>query len=264
MSTYDRFTKCINGFINDDAVNWNFKSNPNFTYMLEHVHPALGTECLNSIKTNKTFNKMFEDNKDYITNLCNLNDSIGKPIKHSFNDFSYASPSNIRYIFHSFIILTQMKNDNLKNVDVIEIGGGYGGLCFYIHNLSKIFGINIKSYTIFDLKEPSMLQRKYLSHFGFDNVNCMTINDNLEKLNNNSFFVSTYAFSEIPIDIQKEYTHKILNRYVSHGFIAWNAIEVYKFIDDKDIYVEKEIPESNFSNNCFVRFKPITNSSPIV
>lgn len=53
---------------------------------------------------------------------------------------------------------------------------------------------------------------------------------------------------------QREYTSKILNTYVSHGFIAWNAIDVYKFIENKKIHVEEEKPKSSFSKNCFVMF----------
>ena len=51
-----------------------------------------------------------------------------------------------------------MKKYKLNNIDIIEIGG-YGGLCLFIHNIAPLYEININSYTIFDLLEPSLLQK---------------------------------------------------------------------------------------------------------
>jgi hypothetical protein len=37
-----------------------------------------------------------------------------------------------------------MQKHNLNNIDIIEIGGGYGGLSFYLHHMSRLFNITIK------------------------------------------------------------------------------------------------------------------------
>jgi hypothetical protein len=47
----------------------------------------------------------------------------------------------------------------------------------------------------------------------------------------------------------------VLNPYVSHGFLTWNFIQLYKFIDDKDITAEIEVPQTG-GNNLYVRIKP--------
>ena len=255
MSIYDRFTKYLTTIINQPIETIHFKSNPSFTYMLEHVSEQLAHEILNVIWSDKNFKQMIEKNKEYIAELCRLNDSVGNPIKYNFNNFALCSPSNIRYIFHTFLILRYISENNFNNLNIIEIGGGYGGLCFFIHNLSKLFNINIDSYTIFDLQEPSQLQCKYLKFLNLENVNCITISNYEESnISNDSFLISTYSFSEIPLKNQNEYTNKILNKHVSHGFIAWNEIPVYKFIENKQIVVEDEIPRSIFKHNCFVKF----------
>jgi hypothetical protein len=138
-------------------------------------------------------------------------------------------------------------------VDIIEIGGGYGGLCFFIHNLSKLFNIKIKSYTIFDLKEVSILQKRYVKLHGID-INTYHIDD-IWTLNSNSYLISNYAFSEIPNELQKQYTERILNKYISYGFLIWNFIPLYDFIENKKIIVENERP-SEVSTNKFVYITP--------
>lgn len=248
---YDNYSDYIGTFINSDAE-WTFKSNPRYFYMLEHVNNDQGNQCLVEIK--KRFSDLYLSNKQFFIDLCTKNDSIGHPIKYHIDDFLNCSPTNVRYILHSLLILTHMKSLNLNNIDIIEIGGGYGGLCFYLFNISKLFNITISSYSIFDLKNPLLLQKKYLDKIGI-NTNICNFCD-IESFNNikkNSFFVSTYAYSEISPNIQKIYTEKVLNPYVSHGFIAWNCIDVYKFIENKDLDIEDEYPLTG-TGNKFVRF----------
>jgi hypothetical protein len=66
----------------------------------------------------------------------------------------------------------------------------------------------------------------------------------------NLFLVSTYCFSEIPLELQDSYI-KTLFPKVSHGFIAWNMIPLYDF--GFTLKVEDEIP-STFPNNKYLYF----------
>ena len=81
--------------------------------------------------------------------------------------------------------------------------------------------------------------------------------DNYCNLKNNSFLISTYAFSEIPMSIQNEYSKNIINQYTNFGFIAWNSITVYKFVENSIIEKEKEYPRTGGKNNNYVRYYPI-------
>ena len=164
------------------------------------------------------------------------------------------SPSNLRYLLHSLLFLEDMKKYKLNNIDIIEIGGGYGGLSFFIHNIAPLYEININSYIIFDLLEASLLQEKYLNALNIKNVHFNQL-DNVDNLKNNSFLISTYAFSEIPMSIQKDYSEKILNPYTNFGFIAWNNIPVYNFVENSIIEYEREYPLTG-PYNYYVKYYP--------
>ena len=150
-----------------------------------------------------------------------------------------------------------MKECMLNNIDIIEIGGGYGGLCFYIYKLAHLFNIKINTYSIFDLQIVLALQKKYLENLNIINVNYVEL-DNIQNIYKNSFLISNYAFSEISLDLQKKYTNNVLNPYISYGFLTWNFIDTYNFIDNKNMTIETEIPLTGSKKNKYIYFKPIT------
>ena len=249
---YDTYTNYIKSFIDSDVEQWIFKSHPEYCYVLEHVSKVYGDFYLMEI--DGKFNSLFNTNIDYFIDVCHKNDFIGNPSKYVFDGFTNCSPTNLRYILHSLLILTYMKDCNLNNVDIIEIGGGYGGLCFFIYKLSYLFNITINSYSLFDLPEPLILQKKYLEALNINNVNYLGI-DSIKNLKENSFLISNYAFSEISMELQKKYTNEVLNPYTSHGFLVWNFINIYKFINDKNMIIESEYPFTS-NINKYVYFKP--------
>ena len=252
---YDKYTKYVNEIINTDKTLWNFKSVGLYNEILEHVQPFHGQHYFRIIK--KNFYNFYKKSKKFLIKLCHKNDLYGKPNKINFQNFARCSSTNLRYIVHSLLILTFMQKHNLNNIDIIEIGGGYGGLSFYLHNMSRLFNITIKSYTIFDLPDISKLQKVYLEALNADNdMNFYQI-DNYKDLKPNSFLIANYSYSEIAMHLQKEYTKKILNPYVSYGFLVWNFIPIYDFIDNKIISTELEVPDtSGNKTNYYVTFIP--------
>lgn len=250
MSIYERYINYIKTIDLNKPETWNFKSNPEYTYMLEHVNVNYGNMYLELIRNKYT--EFYNINKIYLISLCSINDAYGVTNVHDFKDFTRCSPTNLRYIFHSLLVLDYMKENNLNNIDCIEIGGGYGGECFFLMKLAKLYNINISSYTIFDLLEASQLQTKYLNNLEL-NVNCYQLED-FNNLKENSFLISNYAFSEIPLDIQEKYTNVVLNPYVSIGHLCWNNIPIYKFIENGIIEKEEEYPKTGI-NNYYVKFK---------
>lgn len=252
-TNYTDYTNFIESFIQNDVNSWNFKSNPIYCNILEHVDKEYGDRYLFEIKTK--FQPFYNNYKNYFTEICHINDLYGKTRRYEFDDFTYCSPSNLRYIMHSLLVLTYMTECKLNNIDIIEIGGGYGGLCFFMHKLSPIFNININSYSIFDLTSAMRLQKKYLEKLNINGINYIELSE-VKNLNKNSFLISNYAFSEISLDLQKEYTDKVLNPYVSHGFLCWNVELFYKFIENK--HIEKELEYPFVRSYCnYVRFKPL-------
>jgi len=249
---YNDYINCISSFVNTNINDWTFKSNDEYSAILEHVNSRQGEMYINELQ--QRFYMLYSTNTEYLVELCRLNDSCGKPKKYNFTNFTECSPTNLRYVLHSFLILTYMKECKLTNIDVIEIGGGYGGLCFFIYKLAHLFDITINTYSIFDLQMPLALQQKYLENLNIHNINYVTL-DNMKNLKDNSFLISNYAFSEISLELQQQYTSHVLNPYVSHGFLAWNFITVYEFIDNKNITIEMEYPLTD-GNNRYVRFSP--------
>lgn len=245
---YKKYELVCKENLNLECDDWNFKSNNDYTYMLEHVSDKIGNLYLKEIVSE--FKDIYTYNKSMLIELCNINDQYGKTIKKYFDNFTLCSPSNLRYIYQSLKILNYIKSLELNNIDLIEIGGGYGGLCFYVNKLSGIFNININSYTIFDLLYPSLLAKKYLLNLGIKNTNHYQLN-NFNNLNINSFLISSYAFSELSEDIRIDYQQKIINPYTIHGFIAWNAVPVYNFKKGANIQIIDNFYKEIFNNSDF-------------
>ena len=260
---YSNYTNYIKSFINTDINSWHFKSNELYTGILEHVTYQQGMEYLDTIKDK--FKSFYDEHKYDLVQLCKKNDLYGSTIKFDYSDFIECSPSNLRYILHSLIILTYMKECNLETVDIIEIGGGYGGLCLFLYEISKLFNVKINSYSMFDLPEVKLLQKKYLETLNITNVNYEST-DNIQNLRPNSFLISNYALTEINENLRRDYIENVLKPYTSHGFICWNTFSPYNynFIDNKDITIIYEYPDFNKktanSDNYYVFYKPLKNS----
>lgn len=200
-----------------------FKRNTVYRMVLEHVSPEVGEEYFDAIAG------YTELSVDDIRSFSALNDSIGKPFTSEYSGLSI-SPSNLRYIFQGSLILNHLRSLALPQIDIVEVGGGYGGLCLALHHFSEKYSVKINSYTIIDLTEPSRLQKLYLSMIApslkVDFVDAATFGEGIPKTS--MFLISNYCFSEIDNDLQKEYIARLFPK-VSHGFMAWNWIPLYNF-----------------------------------
>ena len=132
----DQYTRYLNYIKNDilglNKINskfqtkeeWTFKCNPNYNYVLEHVNKMQSEMIINEMK--KRCTTFYKENKEFLIELCKKNDTYGHPIKSDINDFTVCSPSNLRYIFHSILILDYIKT-NIESfgnsINLIEIEG---------------------------------------------------------------------------------------------------------------------------------------------
>ena len=218
---YIRFTNYLNNNIENI---YEFKSNIDFTDILEHVSYEQGLEYLRHIRnTNKI-------NDEDIISYCSLNDKIGGGNKYDYN-FIKTSPTNLRYILHSHLILTHINTLNLQSVKLVEVGCGYGGLCLAINYFSKLYNINIESYKLVDLPVVSKLQQAYLQNhiLNFSPEYYSAFNYGADIQNSNDYFlISNYCFSEISKDNQIQYIKNLFPK-IQHGFMAWNCIPLYYF-----------------------------------
>lgn len=205
-----------------------FKRSPYYTPILEHLTFLQGQLYLDEIIKH-------DIPVDHIIQFCKKNDAQGSPKMYQYEVSGtkfHASPTSLRYVYHAYQILNHMNTLDQYDFDIIEIGGGYGGLLLAISFFKPLYLDKkiISSYNIIDLKPPLRLQELYLAKFkdicfsySFHDASLFGKDLVLEKnLAKNFFLIANYSFSEISLDLQKQYT-EILFPHIQHGFILWNS-----------------------------------------
>jgi hypothetical protein len=256
MDLYNDYVDVIQQTLPLRPDEWTFKSVPNYYAVLEHVCHGQGTAYFSCIINE--FNDIYTSNKDALIQLCHQNDMYGKPRQYEFQDFTVCSPTDLRYIYHSLLNLKHMQTLGLNDINIVEIGGGYGGLCFFMKNLAKYFDITISSYHIFDLKLPTELQAKYLNALNITDTT-FSVPYDTTQLKQNSYLIANYSLSEFTREIQADYNNA-LGPYITNGLIVSNDGEpdiMYDIIKDilknNKLTVEEERPKTS-PQNLFVYF----------
>ena len=230
---------------------WDFKSNEKFTYMTEHVSELFGHYYMDAIR--EEFQDVVTNHKEYIIRCIQKNDKYGKTIKYNYPYLIRCSPTNLRYIYQSFKIYKHILSLKVDSINFVEIGGGYGGLCYYLYCLADIFGIKINKYTIFDLKKPALLLNKYLHSLNIYDVCTSTLDEiNEVNLGDDNFLVSSYAFSELLEDNRTKYQKQLIEPHVKHGFIAWNAVTPYNITNNETITIHNNFYSDKMNQSNFV------------
>ena len=242
QACYSQYEAYVSQIIKTEDLS-SFKSNNSYTYMLEHVTKDDGSKYLKLLK------ELLTDSE--IESFCNLNDSLGNPTRFTYANNIVCSPTSLRYLYHAHLALKHIQQKKLS--DIVEIGGGYGGLYLAIDFLSKKYRFKINSYHIIDLKNITILQKLYTSKFHTEIPlfvsDASLFGNDIDKTN--LFLISNYCFSEIPKDLQYKYI-EILFPKVLHGFITWNHKYTYNF--GFSYTEEDEIPYTGLKFNKFIRF----------
>lgn len=214
LSSYPKFCETA---AKHDVIFQDFKRNPVYQHVLEHLDFKQGLDYLEVIEESYPF--ILDKLEKY-----KENDSLGNPFTYSYgNKYGVLSPTTLRYmkIAGELVFLF----GDLSNKKIIEIGGGYGGQCKILFDLSNFY-----RYTFVDLPECCLLAKKYLDSFDIKNIHFINTlefsSENLQDPNNeiplivqdnssleNSYdlVISNYAFSEVSTDEQIIYINKIIN-----------------------------------------------------
>ena len=143
----NNYVNSIKKFLSSDNEFNNFRQ-PNYGYntILEHVDKEQGEKYLQVIK---------KFPESFLTKLNDFkkNDSIGNPLIYEYENSERFNPTTLRYIKFAGDINNHFKD--LNDYNLIEIGGGYGGL---VRILTELY--NFKNITMVDLQEPLNLQEK--------------------------------------------------------------------------------------------------------
>jgi putative sugar O-methyltransferase len=251
MTSYEVYSDYVGSICSTKSID-KFKSDPRYTHMLEHVSKPQGEVYLECISQKSPIAR------EEVINFCAINDANGSPKKEEFHKYIpnvAVSPSSLRYIYHAHMILSHMKGFGTNEPkDIVEIGGGYGGLCLAVHYFAPKYGIKINSYTICDLTNIICLQELYLNkvdpNIKVNFVDAATYGANIPH--DKMFLISNYCFSEISMEHQTKYREHLFPK-VSHGFFAWNCIPIYD-MGIQIIHVETEVPNTGGAFNKYVWF----------
>jgi putative sugar O-methyltransferase len=201
-----KYVEGIKRILNSDKKFQGFRKSFRYREILEHVSFYQGFNYLQVMKRRHI-------NVGALLECAKKNDAIGRPVTFRYKNFGIASPTTLRYLKVAADIeeLFGSKFDT-----VVEIGAGYGGQASILFER-----VDIKSYYIYDLPEAQNLIRRYLqAHPAQNEVEMLPIG----KVETQSFdlVISNYAFSELPIEIQREYCEKILSNCHS-GYLTMNS-----------------------------------------
>lgn len=185
----------------------NFKKDDRYRTILEGAPKLFSDYYLQRINSHIE-KDLFYQNLDFFKE----NDKLGNPDLYEEEGIGLISPSTLKFSSNCLDIISFIKQfedlDNVKNI--VEIGGGYGGLCAI---LSKFIKFN--SYTLVDLPEATVLSDKYLSNFEeiYSKVNCVPCNT-LDKIGGKKFdlCIAVNSLSECNIDTQLNYFNQFVSK----------------------------------------------------
>jgi len=123
------------------------------------------------------------------------------------------SPTTLRYVK----VLSDLMHlfGTLDDLDIVEIGGGYGGQCKIIYDVASP-----NSYTIVDLPEVMELQKKYLYYNGIDEVQFGIPS----WMHHYDLCIANYSFTEVDRQFQDLYKEKII-AISRRGYITCNFLD---------------------------------------
>jgi hypothetical protein len=225
---YTDYISLCRAVVNNDNLFNKFRHLSDCTYIVETVNRSLGEKIPDLLE--KEFLDMFP--------VFASSELYGRPTVFSYNGVNL-SPTTLRYIK----ILQDLKNifGDLK-LDIVEVGGGYGGQCKIIHDYIKP-----RSYTIVDLPDVLQLQKKYLDKFGIE-VNYTT----KPPITEVDLLISNYAYGELPVQERLKYKKLIANS--KRGYMICNIIDKETVIREaeKEYEILPEEPLSWKDNFIYV------------
>lgn len=193
------------------------------------------------------YNFILEIEKEYPDLLKHLkkfstSDGVGNPKVYYYDKIKMRiAPTTLRYIKVLGELLSIF--GSLDDMNIVEIGVGYGGQCKIIHDWC-----HPKSYTIVDFSNVLRLSQKFLSQFKIE-VILREISD--ESKIAYDLCISNYAFSEIEKNYQEFYDKHIIQNS-SKGYMICNCLS------DSNNGKLSRTEILNLKNGEFLPEKPLT------
>lgn len=185
-----------------------FRSSRVLVEALDHVSIEQGTSYISEILKSGPWSQEF-------TKVLLQIDKVGKPRKFKFSPYGTFSPTLLRYL--------KVYNDleinfgSLKNLNIAEIGIGFGGQASLISLLGKPM-----SYTLYDLPPVLGLAQKFMKEIDVSG-NFIFFDGRNPEPSNPDLVISNYAFSELNRDVQNQYLKNVVLNSPA-GYITWNNL----------------------------------------
>lgn len=215
------YINICNEIVTNKEVFNNFKSSEYYNNILEHVDYELGKEYYGHIQ------KFGKEIFDQYLNKFLENDLIGNPRKFNYENVEM-SPTTIRYIKNVIDLSSICADQEVSKI--VEVGGGYGGLCKTLSVLC-----DFSEYLNIDLPEALQIQKKYLENFSeiYPKIEFVPCNE-LENVFNIDLFISNYSLSELNIETQMSYYDKLIKHskivYITYNLMINNCENNYNLI----------------------------------
>lgn len=217
---YEHYLMAVREALAQEPKDWRFKCDARYGEVLEHTPVGYAAAYLHwSLKAMPGLD---------VRALCELNDSVGAPVQQPINGLGAYAPSNMRYLSHAIKLWQHIDSLGLPRVELVEIGGGFGGLAVFVRGLADLFKTYLGAYWMLDLPEVATLQYRVARQLG---VRVMPQGadtaDELGVIADRRYPLvcfSAYAFSEFDQATRDWYADRVL-KYCRHGLMIWNFPE---------------------------------------
>jgi len=150
------------------------------------------------------------------------NDKVGNPYLYEFDELGYVSPSLLQYALNAFEI-TQLLPTH-SPVSIVEIGGGYGGLCRILDCIYQF-----RSYVLIDEPDALTVAKLFLSHWPetasrVSYVSCHNT-DGIASIGNVDLVIACSSLAECSSRTQMFYNDVLLHR-ANAFYLVYNTLHL--------------------------------------
>lgn len=225
-----------------------WKRHPDVVFMLEHVKKEFAETYLDICVAGGI-------PLDVIQVYARRVDAVGGAQIEVFRreKILVASSTCLRYLCHAMEIVNFLQED-----EIVEIGGGYGGLLVAIAAVREFFHIETPlRYTILDLPGPNCLQKKYVSCFPLGDID-VHIRDGREEYEfERVCLVSNYCLAEMGQTNREKYIETVVPK-AARGYFQWNSRASLDFLSSYTTEIVEEHPKTG-PHNKTVKFTRALN-----
>lgn len=204
-----RYNEALHKAATEDEAFKSFRRAPGVREIVEGVPDVVGKGYFA-----KLVDELSLDTLITMWERATKNDLYGDPQLVEFNEHHKAASTTMRYLWN--VVDMEKRGIKMDHAHIVEIGGGYGGLCRMICEFHDPV-----SYTIVDLPEALTLAERYLSCFDLhiNYVSCFEYEYHDDPI---TTFISNYALTELTKDIQHGYVNKFM-RSAPYGYVTYNS-----------------------------------------